>query len=679
MARIPLGNFGNVRPQNTNAQASGAGAPYQAVAQVLGAGANLAGANYTNQLREQNIVDQIQERDERLKFVGISSKTAADISLLDDDLTTKVNAGELNLEQSIQQRQDGVKAIKERYAADVPQRFQKNFEQWADVTAYESSSKLAPVVQQMKQKENLLAVDETIDNALKVGDKAQFMALTTQALEASGLPSNIKQQRLLEAQTRWDKNSASTELIALSDAGDIEGINQKFSKEELIKNYPNLSAENILQFQESAGREADRITRAKEVEEAKRINLAGQVFNDFKSAVLTGRALTPELQENTLAAVRGTEYEAEFQFYQQQSKNFGKFQNMSTSAQLAEINAIKANLKNSKSSDPQTEEKILGVYENIYSEKLNTIRNDPSQAVREAGVRVQPVTAVQMVANPRAAAASIVENGISQMSLKDANVSLKPIPAENLPEAKQAWNKLGVDGKLNMISEMIRGTRNVSNGPKIWGSALGQLADGDLSYVMAGVARMNGYRSQKGEDVATAIVSGTQLLKNKQFVMPKEDDMRKEFNKYVGGAVTGTDANTMYSAFKSLYASSLSTQGLTHEAKDEKPISSVLNTALSLATGGMYTQGDFTNYVGGKIEDWKVSKPYGMSDDRFEAHIEGMYKGLAKANNVRESDLKTLRLRRAGVNPRNGAIVYDLIDERGIPKYRGTMPKGVDK
>lgn len=679
MARIPLGNFGNVRPQNTNAQASGAGAPYQAAAQVLGAGANLAGANYTNQLREQNIVDQIQERDERLKFVGISSKTAADISLLDDDLTTKVNAGELNLEQSIQQRQDGVKAIRERYAADVPQRFQKNFEQWADVTAYESSSKLAPVVQQMKQKENLLAVDETIDNALKVGDKAQFMALTTQALEASGLPSNIKQQRLLEAQTRWDKNSASTELIALSDAGDIEGINQKFSKEELIKNYPNLSAENILQFQESAGREADRITRAKEVEEAKRINLAGQVFNDFKSAVLTGRALTPELQENTLAAVRGTEYEAEFQFYQQQSKNFGKFQNMSTSAQLAEINAIKANLKNSRSSDPQTEEKILGVYENIYSEKLNTIRNDPSQAVREAGVRVQPVTAVQMVANPRAAAASIVENGISQMSLKDANVSLKPIPAENLPEAKQAWNKLGVDGKLNMISEMIRGTRNVPNGPKIWGSALGQLADGDLSYVMAGVARMNGYRSQKGEDVATAIVSGTQLLKNKQFVMPKEDDMRKEFNKYVGGAVTGTDANTMYSAFKSLYASSLSTQGLTHEAKDEKPISSVLNTALSLATGGMYTQGDFTNYVGGKIEDWKVSKPYGMSDDRFEAHIEGMYKGLAKANNVRESDLKTLRLRRAGVNPRNGAIVYDLIDERGIPKYRGTMPKGVDK
>ena len=679
MARIPLGNFGNVRPQNTNAQASGAGAPYQAVAQVLGAGANLAGANYTNQLREQNIVDQIQERDERLKFVGISSKTAADISLLDDDLTTKVNAGELNLEQSIQQRQDGVKAIKERYAADVPQRFQKNFEQWADVTAYESSSKLAPVVQQMKQKENLLAVDETIDNALKVGDKAQFMALTTQALEASGLPSNIKQQRLLEAQTRWDKNSASTELIALSDAGDIEGINQKFSKEELIKNYPNLSAENILQFQESAGREADRIARAREVEEAKRINLAGQVFNDFKSAVLTGRALTPELQENTLAAVRGTEYEAEFQFYQQQSKNFGKFQNMSTSAQLAEINAIKANLKNSKSSDPQTEEKILGVYENIYSEKLNTIRNDPSQAVREAGVRVQPVTAVQIVANPRAAAASIVENGISQMSLKDANVSLKPIPAENLPEAKQAWNKLGVDGKLNMISEMIRGTRNVPNGPKIWGSALGQLADGDLSYVMAGVARMNNYKSENEADVARSIITGNQLLKNKQFVMPKEDDMRKEFNKYVGGAVTGTDANMMYSAFKSIYADMLNTRGLRHDKKDDRPIKEPLNDALKWATGGMYDQGDFKNYVGGTIQDWKVSKPYGMSDDRFEASLEGMYRFIAKNNGVSVSDLKRLRLRRAGVGKRTKSIAYELINERGIPLYSGVMAEGVTK
>jgi len=679
MARIPLGNFGNVRPQNTNAQASGAGAPYQAAAQVLSAGANLAGANYTNQLREQNIIDQIQERDERLKFVGISSKTAADISLLDDDLTTKVNAGELNLEQSIQQRQDGVKAIKERYAADVPQRFQKNFEQWADVTAYESSSKLAPVVQQMKQKENLLAVDETIDNALKVGDKAQFMALTTQALEASGLPSNIKQQRLLEAQTRWDKNSASTELIALSDAGDIEGINQKFSKEELIKNYPNLSAENILQFQESAGREADRIARAREVEEAKRINLAGQVFNDFKSAVLTGRALTPELQENTLAAVRGTEYEAEFQFYQQQSEKFGKFWKLSTSAQLAEINAIKAKLKNSESSDPQTEEKILRVYESIYSEKLNTIRNDPSQAVREAGVRVQPVTAVQMVANPRAAAASIVENGISQMSLKDANVSLKPIPAENLPEAKQAWNKLGVDGKLNMISEMIRGTRNVPNGPKIWGSALGQLADGDLSYVMAGVARMNNYKSENEADVARSIITGNQLLKNKQFVMPKEDDMRKAFNSYVGNAVTGTDANMMYSAFKSIYADMLNTRGLRHDKKDDRPIKEPLNDALEWATGGMYDQGDFKNYVGGTIQDWKVSKPYGMKDDRFEASLEGMYRVIAKNNGVPVSELKRLRLRRAGVGKRTKSIAYELINERGIPLYSGVMAEGVTK
>ena len=93
----------------------------------------------------------------------------------------------------------------------------------------------------------------------------------------------------------------------------------------------------------------------------------------------------------------------------------------------------------------------------------------------------------------------------------------------------------------------------------------------------------------------------------------------------------------------------------------------------------MYDQGDFKNYVGGTIQDWKVSKPYGMKDDRFEASLEGMYRVIAKNNGVPVSELKRLRLRRAGVGKRTKSIAYELINERGIPLYSGVMAEGVTK
>lgn len=47
---------------------------------------------------------------------------------------------------------------------------------------------------------------------------------------------------------------------------------------------------------------------------------------------------------------------------------------------------------------------------------------------------------------------------------------------------------------------------------------------------MADVARANNYRSEQGEDVAAAIISGTQALKNKQLIMPKDELLKTKFN-----------------------------------------------------------------------------------------------------------------------------------------------------
>lgn len=96
---------------------------------------------------------------------------------------------------------------------------------------------------------------------------------------------------------------------------------------------------------------------------------------------------------------------------------------------------------------------------------------------------------------------------------KDPNSTIKPIPNEALPAAKQAWEDANVNQKLDLISSMINQTKGIKNGAKIWGEALGQLGNGDAAYQMAGYARANNFRSDAGLDVATAIVAGKQALK----------------------------------------------------------------------------------------------------------------------------------------------------------------------
>src|SRR5699024_7014985 len=151
----------------------------------------------------------------------------------------------------------------------------------------------------------------------------------------------------------------------------------------------------------------------------------------------------------------------------------------------------------------------------IYQEKVNVLKDNPSQVVREAGLEVNVLSAIELKTDPKSWAKKAVDNGISQLALKDANVKLAPISKEDLPEAKKAFDAMGVNEKINFISGMVEQAKTSPNGTSIWGATLGQLGGGDLSYTMAGVARMNGYKSEKGEDVATAIISGTQALKNK--------------------------------------------------------------------------------------------------------------------------------------------------------------------
>ncbi|MCO8069287.1 methyl-coenzyme M reductase [Acinetobacter lwoffii] len=418
----------------------------------------------------------------------------------------------------------------------------------------------------------------------------------------------------------------------------------------------------------------DALNKQVEVEENKRLQLAGKVLNDFKSQVLTGRALDDSYLASVGGAVAGTEHEGEYNFYKSQSNNFQSFSKLSTPEQLKRINQQKAAMANNKSADPATEEKILGVYESIHKSKMEINKNNPNQAVREAGLETHSLNAGELKANPKSFAAKAIDNGVSQLALKDPNIVVKPIAAEDLPEAKQAFEAKSVNDKLDFIGELINQSKGVPNGSKIWSATMGQLGGGDLSYLMAGVARANNYRSRDGEDVAAAIISGTQALKNKSLIVPKDDLLRSEFNKYVGNSVSGETANMSYSAFKSIYVHLSERNGYQHKDKDDMS-KDLAKTALSMATGGVYEQG--VKY--GNQKTWKVSKPYGMDDDRFEQILDTRYAAISQKYQISEAALKDLRLRRERKSGPKGQIRYGLINERGEALFYMNMPDGVTK
>lgn len=632
----------------------------------------------------RSIGGAIQARDDQQRQQEV---TAKNLELYNNQLAEK--EGKLKLDESLSTDfNDKVVDIKNRLGNGVitTQQADEELNTWSNAKFSELQNSLPGHAQEdlkkywdsnvTRQRTSFLPLQLRADEQ-KGGVLAdRFFSVATRMEREAGkeyLLKNIVGLPLSEAQkseltnkyetTRdiTDINSRITTAIAQNSIDDLQEVATG------LKDYKFIDGQTVQKYQTEIQSKITTLQQRQQVQENKRINEAEKVVNEFIQSTLTGRPLDLKYQNDVEQAVKGTPSEAEYQFYKKQSADFMRFQGLTTDQQLAEINSRKAKMKNSSSADPVAENKILATYQSIYDNKLKTAKENPTQALREKGIELPEVNPLTLKVNPSDFAKNIVTIGSYQVAQrdKDPNATIKPIPNEALPAAKQAWEEATVDQKLNLISSMIAQTKGVKDGVKIWGAALGQLGGGNSNYVMAGVAKANGYRSTEGRELANSIVIGTQLLKNKQLIMPKEDDMREAFNKYVGQTLTGTNANNAYEVFKAVYADTMNERGFSHTSKDEAPNKKILNTALGMATGGVYTQPtSFRNYRGDKVSDWKVTKPYGITDDAFEAQLEKGYQTISKQTGISVNNLKEFRLRQ-GKPSSTGAIQYDLINERG--------------
>lgn len=613
--------------------------------------------------------NDLAKQEAKVKLDDVMTREmSAQITLLKND----VSNGAMNADQANKTFNEWSKARFKQMQNELPWDSMHELENYWTENATRNATGFLPLQLRADAQKGVVVADRATEIATRMG-REEGLEYLKRNLESLNLPEPEKQQRINTYHTSRDVldiDGRITSAIESKDTTDLQSLVKELDEGK----FGYLDGPQAQQKKAQILSRINAIEKQVQVEENKRVQLAGKVLNDFKSQVLTGRALDDDYIQSVSDSVKGTEHEAEYNFYKSQSNNFQKFSRLSSAEQLKRINEQKAVMANSKSADAVNEEKVLKVYEDLYKEKTETLKNNPNQAVREAGLKTHSLNAGELKSNPKSFAAKVLENGVSQFALKDDNLKVKPISAEDLPEAKQAFDSMGVNQKLDFIGSLISESKGVPKGSQIWAATIKQLGGDDNSYLMAGVARANNYRSRDGEDVAAAIISGTQALKNKQLIMPKDDLLKAEFNKYVGSTVSGGTANMTYAAFKSIYAHLSERNGYQHKDKDDMS-KDLANTALSLATGGVYEQG--VKY--GNQKTWKVSKPYGMDDDRFERILDTRYAAISQKYQISESELKDLRLRRESQRGPKGQVRYALINERGAPLFYMNMPDGVTK
>lgn len=608
---------------------------------------------YNNQLAEKEgklKLDESLSTDFNDKVVDIKNRLGngvIDTKQADEELNTWSNTKFTELQNSL------------------PGHAQEDLKKYWDSNVTRQRASFLPLQFRADEQKGGVLADRFFDVATRMEREAgkEYLLKNIVGLPLSEAQKSELTNKYETARDIADINSRITNAIAQNS---VEGLQEVATG---LKDYKFIDGSAVQKYQTEIQSKITTLQQRHQVQENKRINEADKVLNEFKQNVLTGRQIDLTYQNNVEAAVKGTPSEAEYNFYMKQSSDFLRFQKLPTDQQLAEINKRKANMKNTASADAVSENKILSTYQSIYDNKLKTAKENPTQALREKGIDLPEVNPLSVRVNPNEFAKNIVTIGSYQIAQrdKDPNSTIKPIPNEALPAAKQAWEDANVNQKLDLISSMINQTKGIKNGAKIWGEALGQLGNGDAAYQMAGYARANNFRSDAGLDVATAIVAGKQALKNKQMIQPKEALLKQKFNQYVGQSVSGETANLNYAAFQSIYAYLTEARGQSHKDDNEYK-DDIGRTALGLATGGVYTQkGSFKDYTDRGISDWKVSKPYGMTDSTFEAKIQKGYGDISKATGMSVNDLDNFRLARSPTKAANGDLMYDLINERGRP------------
>lgn len=618
MAKIPLGNFGNVMPQAQAGRVldTGAGQVAQAVGNV-------------SQVAQQYAVKEhkIQEEKDQYQFNIEASKYGAEYQDYITETKQKLVTGELDEATAkiyLRQRTD---ELAQNYVGRIPEKQKERFNFYSEKMYNDSQAFIKPLAYETERRSINADFEQVGEATLKIENREQAFALYQDTVNRN--PVLTPEQRT-ESIQKWnerrDLSDGKGVLGSLETAQDIEALQELHKNVDTV--FPHMKVETRDAYKSNIESAISRIQKGQEIRSKELDKEHAQLTKDFVADAFTGYPLSESLVNQTLEAVKGTKYEAEVREAIGLNKDAQKFRDASPIEQERSIARLTAELENVGQEDATGLKKKLDVFKSIAATSKQRANDDPvAQVQSQTGYKLYTVTPEQI--------------GTGQIDFKKAQIT-----TELLAEQKKAngdvgsliqWNKsertafkdryfeASPKQKKAMLTDLTKMAGKNKEAQKEYFSLIGGEKN---AYDYMGIAKLNQLDvtlHNTNIRAAEVALEGKQILNAGQAsVLGAEKEFHNAIQSEFGNATAiGTSEHRAYQNLAYSIYLGLAKRGENIVKRDDKgnPIinKEMAKQAFDIATGGTYKQklGKNTNHI---------FMPYGFTQTSFEDHIKNHFR-----------------------------------------------------
>ena len=618
MAKIPLGNFGNMMPQAQAGRVldTGAGQVAQAVGNV-------------SQVAQQYAVKEhkIQEEKDQYQFNIEASKYGAEYQDYITETKQKLVTGELDEATAkiyLRQRTD---ELAQNYVGRIPEKQKERFNFYSEKMYNDSQAFIKPLAYETERRSINADFEQVGEATLKIENREQAFALYQDTVNRN--PVLTPEQRT-ESIQKWnerrDLSDGKGVLGSLETAQDIEALQELHKNVDTV--FPHMKVETRDAYKSNIESAISRIQKGQEIRSKELDKEHAQLTKDFVADAFTGYPLSESLVNQTLEAVKGTKYEAEVREAIGLNKDAQKFRDASPIEQERSIARLTAELENVGQEDATGLKKKLDVFKSIAATSKQRANDDPvAQVQSQTGYKLYTVTPEQI--------------GTVQIDFKKAQIT-----TELLAEQKKAngdvgsliqWNKsertafkdryfeASPKQQKAMLTDLTKMAGKNKEAQKEYFSLIGGEKN---AYDYMGIAKLNQLDvtlHNTNIRAAEVALEGKQILNAGQAsVLGAEKEFHNAIQSEFGNATAiGTSEHRAYQNLAYSIYLGLAKRGENIVKRDDKgnPIinKEMAKQAFDIATGGTYKQklGKNTNHI---------FMPYGFTQTSFEDHIKNHFR-----------------------------------------------------
>ncbi|WP_151820064.1 hypothetical protein [Acinetobacter soli] len=669
MAKIPVGNFGNAMPQVQRIQM-----PQDQSGQML-AGVLQNASNAAGQISNQNYRDQLEKN--RLQAASKASEFSLNIENLAGDYRQRVASGE---DPTIIDREFSTEFAKhlDQALLEMPESVRNDFSPKLQNFGNQQIGSFYDIGRKTEADTARTNTRTTLENLSKLKNSEladQFAAETIQSskpylspTEALNYAKDYKQNQSV--------NIINDQILTATQNSSIDSLNAIYAELDNPEGkFRSLDGQSINSFKSTISSRKLTIEHRQQQLATKKETEAKSVLGEYVTDLATGLPLSSERQRNVLLATKGTPFEEDAILYAKHEPEFQKFRNLDTNSMKAKLDSMEVGMINNPSDNASRDKKIYDVYSDIYKDKLNAAKNDPTGYAASQNQDIRRVTGIDVITSPDQAVRNIIHNDsvLQIMRRKEPNLNLDPIGKDDLDGVKQALDRATVPQTLGFMSQLIKQAPKNNYGQNLVEKLFKQIGDGNESYLFASQALANNL-NYKGTYIASGIIQGQRLIQQKNVIIPLQ--VESDFRKKLGNLAQKGDFKADLDALSSMYAFYASKRGINHAKKDEVIDEQTFDDALRAVTGGIYTQqksgllwgtrnASFT-LDGSNVDSWQVEMPYGMDESKFKAKLDDSYKRASELSGLPVDWLKSnYRLQVRDNSNLSNVTIYDLLNANG--------------